>query len=125
MNIIYIVFLLLGVHDMPAALKMVTTQIPETVFWELDSYAKELDRSKSWLMRQAILDMLKNRKNTQSTQQTESEADRQAKQEFFALVREARESGEIFELPPRESVWKPNPILETDWGEKADDAIMQ
>ena len=110
---------------MPAVLKMVTTQIPETVFRELDSYAKEIDRSKSWLMRQAILDMLKNRKNTQSTQQTESEADRQAKQEFFALVREARESGEIFELPPRESVWKPNPILETDWGEKADDAIMQ
>ena len=30
---------------MPAALKMVTTQIPETVFRELDSYAKEIDRS--------------------------------------------------------------------------------
>ena len=110
---------------MPATLKMITTQVPETVFWELDGYAKELDRSKSWLVRKAILDMLANRKKTQLTQQVESEADRQAKQEFFALVREARESGETLELPPRENVWKPNPILETDWGEKADDAIMQ
>ena len=110
---------------MAATLKMVTAQIPETVFGELETYAKELDRSKSWLVRKAIVDMLANRKKTQLTQQSESEADRQAKQEFFALVREARESGETFELPPRENVRKPNPILETDWGEKADDAIMQ
>ena len=110
---------------MAATLKMVTAQIPESVFWELETYAKELDRSKSWLVRQAIVDMLANRKKTPLTQQIESEADRQAKQEFFALVREARESGETFELPPRENVWKSNPILETDWGEKADDAIMQ
>ena len=107
---------------MAATLKMVTAQIPESVFWELETYAKELDRSKSWLVRQAIVDMLANRKKTPLTQQIESEADRQAKQEFFALVREARESGETFELPPCENVWKPNPILETDWGEMADDA---
>lgn len=110
---------------MAATLKMVTAQIPESVFGELETYAKELDRSKSWLVRKAIVDMLANRKKTPLTQQIESEADRQAKQEFFALVREARESGETFELPPRENVWKSNPILETDWGEKADDAIMQ
>lgn len=109
---------------MAATLKMVTAQIPESVFGELETYAKELDRSKSWLVRKAIVDMLASRKKTQQ-QNNESEADRQAKQEFFALVREARESGETFELPPRENVWKPNPILETDWGEKADDAIMQ
>ncbi|MBO4577049.1 MAG: hypothetical protein J5680_08075 [Neisseriaceae bacterium] len=52
---------------MPATLKMITTQVPETVFWELDGYAKELDRSKSWLVRKAILDMLANRKKTQLT----------------------------------------------------------
>ena len=101
---------------MPATLKMITTQVPETVFWELDGYAKELDRSKSWLVRKAILDMLATRKKTQQ-QNNESEWD-----ELFAMFREARESGETFELPPRENVWKPNPILETDWGEMADDA---
>ena len=99
---------------MAATLKMVTAQIPESVFWELETYAKELDRSKSWLVRQAIVDMLANRKKTPLTQQIESEADRQAKQEFFALVREARKSGETFEPPVRENVWKPNPVLETD-----------
>ena len=101
---------------MTATLKMVTAQIPESVFGELESYAKELDRSKSWLVRQAIVDMLANRKKTQQ-QNNESEWD-----ELFALFCEAQESGETFELPPRENVWKPNPILETDWGEMADDA---
>ncbi|MBQ9683585.1 MAG: hypothetical protein IJV35_10010 [Neisseriaceae bacterium] len=101
---------------MAATLKMVTAQIPESVFWELETYAKELDRSKSWLVRKAIVDMLANRKKTQQ-QNNESEWD-----ELFALFREAQESGETFELPPRENVWKPNPILETDWGEMADDA---
>ncbi|MBQ9259421.1 MAG: hypothetical protein IJ187_06180 [Neisseriaceae bacterium] len=102
---------------MPAALKMVTTQIPESVFGELETYAKELDRSKSWLVRKAIVDMLANRKKTQ--QNNESEWD-----ELFDFIRQANESGEDMEieLPPRENVWKPNPILETDWGDMADDA---
>ncbi|MBQ9725336.1 MAG: hypothetical protein IJV56_08375 [Neisseriaceae bacterium] len=102
---------------MPAALKMVTTQIPESVFGELETYAKELDRSKSWLVRKAIVDMLANRKKTQ--QNNESEWD-----ELFDFIRHANESGEDMEieLPPRENVWKPNPILETDWGDMADDA---
>ena len=39
-----------------------------------------------------------NVKKMQLIQQTESEADKRAKQEFFALVREAQESGETFEL---------------------------
>ena len=103
---------------MPATLKMITTQVPETVFWELDSYAKEIDRSKSWLMRKAILDMLANRKKPQQ-QNDENEWD-----ELLEFIRQANESGEdmTIELPPRENVWKPNPILETDWGEMADDA---
>ena len=104
---------------MPAALKMVTTQIPETVFRELDSYAKEIDRSKSWLMRKAILDMLKNRQNSQQQQNDENEWE-----DLLDFIRQANESGEDMEieLPPRENVWKPNPILETDWGDMADDA---
>lgn len=102
---------------MAATLKMVTAQIPETVFGELETYAKELDRSKSWLVRKAIVDMLANRKKTQ--QNNESEWD-----ELFDFIRQANESGEDMniELPPRENVWKPNPILETDWGDMADDA---
>ena len=102
---------------MAATLKMVTAQIPESVFWELETYAKELDRSKSWLVRKAIVDMLANRKKTQ--QNNESEWD-----ELFDFIRQANESGEDMniELPPRENVWKPNPILETDWGDMADDA---
>ncbi|MBQ5429793.1 MAG: hypothetical protein IIU35_05280 [Neisseriaceae bacterium] len=103
---------------MAATLKMVTAQIPESVFWELETYAKELDRSKSWLVRQAIVDMLASRKKTQQ-QNNESEWD-----ELFDFIRQANESGEDMniELPPRENVWKPNPILETDWGDMADDA---
>ncbi|MBQ5428986.1 MAG: hypothetical protein IIU35_01120, partial [Neisseriaceae bacterium] len=86
---------------MAATLKMVTAQIPETVFGELETYAKELDRSKSWLVRKAIVDMLANRKKTQQ-QNNESEWD-----ELFDFIRQANESGEDMniELPPRENVW--------------------
>ncbi|MBR7001506.1 MAG: hypothetical protein IKI11_02425 [Neisseriaceae bacterium] len=89
---------------MAATLKMVTAQIPESVFWELETYAKELDRSKSWLVRQAIVDMLKNRKKTQQ-QNNESEWD-----ELFALFREAQESGETLNCHHAKMCGNPTPF---------------
>ena len=96
-------------------LRVMTTQVPESLFVDVEKIAKEQDRSKSWILRQALQNYVLQCKNKiQSQPKSESEADRQAKQEFFALVREARKSGETFEPPVRENVWKPNPVLETD-----------
>ena len=103
-----------------SGLRVITTQVPEPLFFEVEKFAKENDRSKSWILKQALQTFLSQQ---QSNKQAEIEKDRQFKDEFFALVREACESGEIFEPPVRENVWKPNPILETDWGELTDNAV--
>ena len=106
---------------MPTTLRMVTTQLSEPLFHRLETCAKEIDRSKSWIMRQAVTEWLarnvpsSNASQIQQSQpKTESEADRRFKDELFAMIQEAHDSGEDmnFEPPPRENVWKPNPIVE-------------
>ena len=100
-------------------LKTMTTQVPESLFVDVEKIAKEMDRSKSWIMRQAVTEWLaRNMKSSNaSPPKTESEADRRFKDELFAMIQEAHDSGEDmnFEPPPRENVWKANPFLDEEW----------
>ena len=103
---------------MPATLRMVTTQLSEPIFTRLDTYAKEIDRSKSWIVRQAITEWLA--RNTKSSNTTEQETNKKGPwDELFAAIQEAHDSGEDmnFEPPPRENVWKHNPFLDEEWRE--------
>ena len=101
---------------MAATLRMVTTQLSEPLFHHLETYAKEINRSKSWIVRQAITEWLDRNAKSADMAQTESKADRRFKDELFALIQEAHDSGEDmnFEPPLRENVWKHNPFLDND-----------
>ena len=92
-------------------LRTITTQVSEPLFLEVEKYAQENDRSKSWVLRHALQTFLSQQR---SAKQSEQEKDRQFKDELFAMIQEAHDSGEDmnFEPPPRENVWKPNPIVE-------------
>ena len=83
----------LGEMDMAATLRMVTTQLSEPLFHHLETYAKEINRSKSWIVRQAITEWLDRNAKSADTAQTESKADRRFKDELFALIQEAHDSG--------------------------------
>ncbi|MBR5674975.1 MAG: ribbon-helix-helix protein, CopG family [Neisseriaceae bacterium] len=100
-------------------LRTITTQVPESLFVDVEKIARENDRSKSWIMRQALQIYVSQCKNAQSQPKTESEADRRFKDELFAMIQEAHDSGEDmnFEPPPRENVWKHNPFLDEEWRE--------
>ena len=104
---------------MATTLKMVTAQIPENLFCRLETYAKQMDRSKSWVIRHAIDELLS--RNTEE-KTVQDDATTNEWDELFAMFQDARDAGETFEPPVRENIWKSNPILETDWGELADDA---
>ena len=108
-------------------LRVITTQVPESLFVDVEKIAKEMDRSKSWIMRQAVTEWLaRNVKSSNASQiqqsqpKTENEADRRFKDELFAMIQEAHDSGEDmnFEPPPRENVWKANPFLDEEWREE-------
>ncbi|MBO4576848.1 MAG: ribbon-helix-helix protein, CopG family [Neisseriaceae bacterium] len=99
---------------MAATLRMVTTQLSEPLFQHLETYAKEINRSKSWIVRQAITEWLdRNEKSADTAQQKPNKG---AWDELFALIQEAHDSGEDmnFEPPLRENVWKHNPFLDND-----------
>ena len=100
-------------------LRTISTQVPASLFFDVEQIAKKIDRSKSWIVRQALQDYVLQCKKTQLPQQTESEADRRFKDELFAMIQEAHDSGEDmnFEPPPRENVWKHNPFLDEEWRE--------
>lgn len=92
--------------------KMISTQLPDAMFTSLEQCAKNLDCSKSWIVRQAIADWLA---------QNIGEANKRKKKEqtndwdkLFAMIEEAHQNGEDmnFEPPVRENIWKNNPLLQ-------------
>ena len=99
---------------MAATLRMVTTQLSEPLFQHLETYAKEINRSKSWIVRQAITEWLD--RNAKSANMAQQKPNKGAWDELFALIQEAHDSGEDmnFEPPLRENVWKHNPFLDND-----------
>ena len=104
---------------MAATLRMVTTQLSEPLFSHLETCAKEIDRSKSWIVRQAITEWLA--RNTKSSNTAEQDTNKKGPwDELFALIQEAHDGGEDmnFEPPPRENVWKANPFLDEEWREE-------
>lgn len=97
-----------------AELKTMTTQIPTPLFADIEKIAQEQERSKSWILRQALQNYVSQYRKTDSQETQESKADRQFKNELLAMIQEAHDSGEDmnFEPPSRENIWKSNPILE-------------